>query len=308
MKNNIKIFLQFLISGAFIAGCIRMVSPEAFVETFMRGRPLFLAVVLLLMPPAIIIRAWRWWYIITRKEGHVPFWPICKATLIGHAYNIFLPASLGDFVRSYYGWRELGNKEVMLASSIVDKVVALFSLSLLGFGCSAAIGTHQLTLVSGILTVALGVLLFIPRIIPWQWGVYLFKKYFRKEMNADRLASTFHLDRVTLLGSIGISLLGWVATNMMYYYSWRAFSPDVPLWYSFAVAPLINLMRMLPMTVSGIGSTDMFIVFLFRTVGMPESVAFAGSMVINVVLIILPGVIGAGFMVKRGNRWVQEPR
>ena len=282
-----------------------MISPEVLGEAIMRGKPRVLAVVLILMPPAIIIRAWRWWYIIVRKEGGIPFWPICKATLIGHAYNIFLPASLGDFVRSYYGWRELGNKEVMLASAIVDKVVALFSLSLIGLGCSVTIGTYQLTLIIGILTVALGILLFFPRIIPWKWGVNLLKKYLHKEMHADRLASTFLLDPGTLLGSIGISLLGWGATNMMYYYSWKAFTENVPLWYSFAVAPLINIMRMLPMTVSGIGSTDMFIVFLFRRVGMPDADAFAGSMVINAVLLILPGVIGAGFMLKRGKRCVQ---
>jgi hypothetical protein len=121
-------------------------------------------------------------------------------------------------------------------------------------------------------------------------------------MCADRLASTFSLDTGTLLGSIGISFLGWGATNMMYYYAWRAFTENVPLWYSFAVAPLINLMRMLPFTISGIGSTDLFIVYLFRDVGMTDSDALIGSIVINVVLILLPGVIGAGLMLKWGKR------
>jgi hypothetical protein len=99
------------------------------------------------------------------------------------------------------------------------------------------------------------------------------------------------------MGSIGISLLGWAATNLMYFYSWKAFTENVPILYSFAVAPLINLMRMVPITISGIGSTDIFIVFLFRAVGMQDSDALVGSMVINVVLILIPGVIGSIFLV-----------
>ena len=299
LKKIWKPLLQFIISAAFIAGCIRMVSPQALGDAIHRADRWMLVIVLLLMPPAVLVRAWRWWYIIKRKEGDVPFWPICRATMIGHAYNIFLPASLGDFVRSYYGWRELGNKEVMLASSIVDKVVALFSLCLIGFCCSVAIGSNNLTIITGLLSISLAVLLFFPRLIPWQWGVFLFNRFFHKEMSSDRLTDTFSLDRDTLLGSIGISLLGWLATNLMYYYAWKAFTDTVPLWYSFAVAPLINLMRMLPFTVSGIGSTDLFIVFMFRNVGMTGSDALIGSMVINVVLILLPGLIGAAMMLNR---------
>lgn len=293
----IKLIVQVVVSSALIIGCIRMVSLKAVHEALLKANPRMLIIVLLLLPPAILTRAWRWWYIIVRKEGYVPFWPVCKATLIGHAYNIFLPASLGDFVRSYYGWRELGNKEVMLASSIVDKVVALFSLCLIGFISSAAIGTQKLMMITGILTLSLSVLLFLPQIIPWKWGTYFFERLFRKTFSVERLAETFRLDPGTLLGSIGISLLGWAATNLMYFYSWKAFTENVPIWYSFAVAPLINLMRMLPITISGIGSTDIFIVFLFRVVGMQDSDALVGSMVINVVLILIPGIIGSIFLV-----------
>ena len=291
--------VQIFISAIFIAACVRIVSLNSLREAVIRAEPGLLSIVLILMLPAIFIRAWRWWYIIVRKGVRVPLWAMCKATLIGHAYNIFLPASLGDFLRSYYGWREFGNKEVMLASAIVDKVVALFSLCLLGFFCSLAIGTNKLAIITGIITLGLTVLLLWSQIIPWHWGIYLFKKVFRKEMSGNILASTFDLDKQTLLGSIGISLLGWGATNLMYYFSWRAFTENVPIWYSFAVAPLINLMRMLPITISGIGSTDLFIIYLFRPVGMSDSNALMGSMVINAVLIVLPGVIGAGMMVRK---------
>ena len=93
---------------------------------------LYVSIIAIVMVPAVLARAWRWYYILTRGGVRVSLLPITRATFVGMALNLFLPASAGDLVRSYYGWQRYGHKEAMLASTISDKVVALLSLFILG--------------------------------------------------------------------------------------------------------------------------------------------------------------------------------
>jgi uncharacterized membrane protein YbhN (UPF0104 family) len=295
MKGN-TFLLQLLTSAVCLTAGVTMVSPGALLEAFARAKPGALAVVYLLMPLALFSRAWRWAYIIERNKVNVPLTTICRATLIGHAYNLILPASLGDIVRSYYGWRDQGNKEVMLGSAVVDKVVALFTLCLLGIACALVVRAYPLALVTLALTLPIALLLFIPQIVPWNWGASLFKKLSHRDLSVEQLFATFRLDFHTFLGCVAISLIGWGVTNAMYFFAWAAFSQNVSIWYAFAIAPLINLTRVLPISISGLGSADLLIVFLLRSVNVNDSDALMGSMAINVALIALPGLIGAVLM------------
>ncbi len=294
--QRVRLLVQAVISAACLVFAVKIVSPQELTMAWASGDKQTLGVVLALMPFAVYSRAWRWWYILRRKKIDMPLTTVGRITFIGHAYNIFLPASLGDVVRSYYAWRERGTKEVMLASALVDKAVALFSLCILGVICSLAVGSTSLTLAAVILALPLALLLLKPNLIPWTWGTYLFRLIFRREMHTDRLLAAFRLDMRTLVTCVGISFLGWSVTNLMYYYAWRAFTPDISAWYAFAFAPLINIMRIVPVTVSGLGSADLLIVFLGQSAGMRESDALMGSLTINVALIILPGLIGAVYL------------
>ena len=62
----------------------------------------------------IAIRAYRWEIIFNKDESRLSFKNACMMTLIGIALNIFIPATLGDIVKSYYGYKIYGMKEEML--------------------------------------------------------------------------------------------------------------------------------------------------------------------------------------------------
>lgn len=300
-----RFVLQLTASVVCLGVAFALVRSSSPTQVLAAARPWPVVAVLALMPMAFFLRAWRWWYIVKRRDEEMPLRTMFNLTMIGMALNLVLPASLGDVARSYYGWRQGGNKEVMLASSVVDKIVALFSLCLLGAACAAALSLWKLSLAAVVFALPLGALLFWPNVVPWAWAVASSKKFLRRDLHLERLRYAATLDRQTLWVCLVNSLLGWVATNYMYYYACLALSDKASVGRIFAIAPLINLVRVMPITISGLGSADLLMVMLLKPSGITQPQALMASMIINVALIGLPGLWGALLMVM-ANRQIKS--
>ncbi len=288
--------IQIAVSVSCLVALAVMIHPAELWIVLMGASPVALIVTFLLMPLAILARALRWRYILASKSVFVRVTSMSRTVFIASALNLFLPASLGDLASSYYGWRAYGNKEAMLASAMADKMTGLFTLCLLGIGCAFAINKWQLALVTITFTIPLAVVVLFPGILPWHWASTIFLRLLRRELSVDLLHRTSRLSPKIVGGAVAISIIGWCITNLMYYSACRAFASNVSMVYVFAAAPLINLMRMLPITVSGLGSADLLIVFLFGLAGVSSTDALATSMAVNMSLIILPGLIGLVFI------------
>ncbi len=293
MKNRLLQSVQIFISLICLVCALALVEPKTLAEAWATADPLMLCLTFLLMLPAVGSRAYRWWYILRAKGVKVSLPTMTKVTFMGMALNLMLPGGMGDVARSYYGWALAGNKEAMLASAIVDKIIALVTLCFLGAVCALSTGFTRIFAVSLFLGLPFLAVLVIPRVVPWQWASYLFKRLLRKDFQRELLESTFHLDRIAFLNTIILSLLGWGFTNAMYYSACLAFTSEVPSGYIFAIAPLINLARAVPVAVSGLGSVDLLFILLLRKVGVAESIGMMASLVVDMSLVILPGVIGA---------------
>jgi uncharacterized protein (TIRG00374 family) len=285
-----------------------MVSPELLMDSLKRSSYLSIAVITAIMLPAVLARAWRWYYLLTRMGIQVSIMNITSATFIGMAFNLFLPASAGDVVRSYYSWQQYGHKEAMLASSLADKGVALFSLFVLGALGGFLCGATKLALLATILLVPTGLILLVP--VPWLWKFLsaLVKKVLKKDFNADLLLQSFHMNSSTFCGAMIISLIGWMITNIMYYLAVQSVGAHIGIGFTFAIAPSINILRMLPISISGLGSADALMVQLLGGVGIEKHLTLAASMIVNMTLIVLPGAIGAVLMLINGRKQINLER
>jgi uncharacterized protein (TIRG00374 family) len=273
-----------------------MVSPELLLDSLKRSSYGSIAVITAIMVPAVLARAWRWYYLLTRMGIRVSMKNITSSTFIGMALNLFLPASAGDVVRSYYSWQTYGHKEEMLASSLADKGVALFSLFALGALGGFLSGDTKLALLAALLLVPTGFILFVP--VPWLWKILagLVKKVLKKDFEVDLLLRSFHMSLSTFCGAMAISILGWMITNLMYYLAVRSVGAHIGIGFTFAIAPMVNILRMLPISISGLGSADALMVQLLGNVGIEKHITLAASMIVNFTLIVLPGAIGAVLM------------
>jgi len=294
--------LQFAVSIVCLVAAFLLVPVDSLHNIAKTANLLPLAVAFCLVPPAVLLRAWRWQIILKRAEVDMPLKSMLRLTLIGQALNLVLPACTGDVARSYYAWKEAGQKEVMLASAVVDKVIALFTLCLIGILCAFLIEAYSLAITLLVASLPFGLVFLFPRLVPWRTAARIGRRWVRKEVNVPRLVKTFSLDKVTFLRCMAISAMGWILTNMVYFCAWLAFDPTTPLAYTFAIAPLINIVRILPISVSGLGSADLLIVFLLGIASIEPSTALMGSMIVNVALIAAPGLLGAAFIAVQGKR------
>jgi len=292
LTRHLKYVGQLTLSIVLVVVAYRMVPATEVSRALSQARPGPLVLAFLLMPFAVGMRAWRWHYILKRHGLSIPPRVVVRITFIGHAYNLLLPGSLGDIVRSYYGWRDWGNKEVMLTSSVSDKVVALQTLCLLGVPAALAVRQYELAALSGALLLVLSVFLARPEALPWSTLARLFERVTRRQLDVPLMLHGFRMDTRTFLGTVALSLVGWLVTNMMYYLTWLAFSDHVSVLMAFAVAPILNVARMLPITISGIGSVELLSASLLGSaVGRSEAVM--GAVAVNLALVVAPGLIGA---------------
>ena len=293
MKKKALALFQIFFSLLCLMVALSFVELKTVSKAWSSADPFMLGLTFVLMPPAVLSRAFRWWYILRRNHINVPLATMGRVTFIGMALNLILPGGIGDVARSYYGWVFAGNKEAMLASAIVDKVVALFTLCLLGAICALLTGLYRLFVVSILLSIPLFVLLALPRLVPWWLVSYVFKRVLKKDFDRERLKHTFHLGRHTCVISIIVSLIAWMITNAMYYCAFRAFTEKASLGYVYSIAPLINIARIVPISVSGLGSVDLLIIFLLGEIGIGESISMMASLTVDISLIILPGIVGS---------------
>ena len=296
MSNRNQYLIQLLGSLACFWWLLRMVSPELLMDSLKRTSTLSVALVAMIMVPAVLARAWRWHYLLNRGGIQVSLGSITNATFIGMALNLFLPASAGDVVRSYYSWQIYGHKEEMLASTLADKAVALISLFMLGAIGGFLSGDTKLAILATCLMVATGLILVFPARGLWKFLAVCVKRVLKKDLDIDRLLQSFHMPWSTFCGALVISILGWMITNLMYYLSVWSVGGHVGMGYTFAIAPLINLLRMLPISISGLGTADALMVQLLGAVGVEKHLTLAASMIVNLTLIVLPGAIGALLM------------
>ena len=132
MIRRYQTSIKIIVTALCVFFLLRIVPVATLVDTLKGARVAPLLIVFALVVPAVLTRAWRWYLILRARGLAASLATVTKATLIGMALNLFLPASSGDIARSYYGWKRHGNKEAMLATALSDKVVALLTLCALG--------------------------------------------------------------------------------------------------------------------------------------------------------------------------------
>ncbi|MBV5339614.1 MAG: flippase-like domain-containing protein [Deltaproteobacteria bacterium] len=296
MNSQIRFFIQTLGSLGCFWWLFQMVSPELLFDSLKKSNYLFVVLITAIMVPAVLARAWRWHYILTRGGIPVSMGSITNATFIGMALNLILPASAGDVVRSYYSWQKYGHKEEMLASTLADKAVALISLFLLGAVGGFMCGETKLAMLAAILIIPAGLILIVP--VRWLWNILalLVNRVLKKDLDVDLLLRSFHMSLSTFFGAMFISIVGWMITNLMYFLAVSSVGAHVGMGYVFAIAPSVNILRMLPISISGLGSADALMVQLLGVVGVEQHLTLAASMIVNMTLIVIPGIIGAVLM------------
>ncbi len=259
-----------------------------------RINPLIYLLAILSFSFALVLSGLRWKILLQFYSPQISFWKLLKAYFVGLFAANYLPSGGIDFARGIYLFPDTKGRARILASILVDRLMgfmAIIGIVLIGlpFGLE---GVKPYTKYLWGLVIILPVFYFVSLVEPIH---NFFIKIFRRIPLGEYLIKfydAYYQYRSVPGLTLKALLISFLIQNQFVFTAWLvALSVGVKLPYleSLFFISIINLLAMVPVTISGIGVREGGFVALFRGLLLPEtafviSLLYFGTGVINSLL------------------------
>lgn len=316
-KRFLLSLARFIISASLIIFLLSRANlPQLYAELKSASMWLFL-VALLLGFCVLLVSAIRWYVMLRTKGIRISLSALTYFYLVGSFFNSILPTVLGgDVMRGYELARATGRSLDSASTVLMERIVAFFALFVicwvaLPFGYQRLQGTNVLSVV---VAMSIGFILFALLILNRRiMGRLISLTSFIKRWNVQvRLQAAFESlhslaeSRLLLFNAFVISLIAQFIAIFSTYCISRALDVDVPFTYFLIIMPLIWVITMIPVSISGIGVREGAFVLFFTQQGVARERALALSLLVFAVTVatgIVGGVIYAWGGYRKHNNW-----
>jgi len=295
------------LSGVILLFVFKFIDIGLLIPSLGGIRTIYLLFGISLLPIGFLIRAYRWSLILSQPSELISSKDLFLLTFTGVSLSFVLPAGLGDVARAYYGYKHSGLKEEMLSSSLVDKIIGLLAIAALGTVSSLIHELYAYSLACFLLMIGFTVLIFFPTLLPWKLVTKVTRIVARSNMDAQKLLESFTLSNGVKLLALALSMLAWFITYTQFYLVCLALSVNVPLTYVFAIAPMITIARLFPLTLNGFGAQEAVVIYLFDFVDVSPNEALLVSLLYSFVQLVIPGFVGLLVIAREGLLSNQSP-
>ena len=249
-----------------------------------------------------MLMAYRWIVLLCPIDAssRPPLTSVLRIFFVSTFAGTFLPASIGGDIVRAYGLSQLQVAPGQaVASVLMDRLLGVVSILIVGAvglyfartGDLASTRAITISLLAGaVLSMAAASIVFSERAAALAQAVAIrmpvdaIRKIGAELTRATRAYGEHHGELANvLLGSIAVQVLRIVQAWCL----GRALGIEAPLAVYFGLIPLILLVMLLPVSINGIGTSQMGFVWFFGRAGVPEAEAFALS-----VLFVALGVVG----------------
>lgn len=255
------------------------------------------AILLVLVDRALM--AWRWMDLLCAlTPGSRPaFGVVLRTFFVSTFVGSFLPSIGGDAYRAYSLSRHDVRLSESAASVLMDRVLGVLAIAFVGAaavalnpraGAGSAIVIPLTVAAAGCAVVAAAVFSDRAASVAQALATRLPGQQLRRAgaslTDAVRRYSNHHLELVrVLLSSIAVQAIRVIQA----YCLGRSLAIDLPLGTYFLVIPIVLLIMLLPITVSGLGTSQLAFVYFFGQAGVSSAAAVALS-----ILFVALGIVG----------------
>ena len=263
----------------------------------------YLAAVIVLTPPGIFLRSWRWQFLLKMQGITYPLRQAFLACLSGFYLGLATPGRLGEFAKVLY---LTDDKELpfgkAFSSVLVDRLFDIYLLVIVGgFGLISfsLLGETILAVIVLLLLLAISLLILSRRIGQRLIGVvYKAKILSRFKGRIDTSVDQFYwgVERLTgrkLVFPLLLTLAAYATLFSQCYL--LALSLNLPLsfFYVAICMAVATLVALIPVSVCGIGTRDITLIALFSLQGIAYESALSYSLLVLFTLYIFTAVMGA---------------
>lgn len=316
MKDKLITVLKLLISlGLMVYLFYRFLSDPndraVLFATLTTANYSYLLLALALFMLAVFTNAVKW-YILLRAQGiPVPLSALTNYTFVGFFFNNFLPANVGgDVMRGFGLARYTARSAEAAVSVVVDRVMGLlafmFTAAVAALIAVNVLPTQQTALtqnltqveiiaVIGLLVITGGFAVMLSFRLR-QWIGQLFELNFLRPLSPiyQRLSDAFGAYRYqygALLAAFAVGVITVLLTGLVDIAIVAGLRGEIAPIYIFLFNPIIAVLLIVPISIGGLGTGSVLYVYFYGLVGVPETLAFALSLVKQAVIYVgsLPG-------------------
>ena|SRR3989344_549051 len=245
----------------------------------------------------MLIKAWKWQLIVHSVKLKFSLWESYIAWLIGFGASIVTPGRVGDFYRVVYV-RRANNKAslgVCLSTVFFDRLIDIFIMVMFaGLGILYLIFNYQIPsavkylVFAGVLGGLLFVFLFRENVV----SIFLRPMFniFIPDRHKENVRKNFKVfftllrqmlsDRPRLAKILVVSIIGWMLSFVQTFVFAVCLGIDVSYPFIMAITPIINMVEIVPISFSGIGTRDAVLIYFFSLVSLSSSAAVSYSFMI----------------------------
>lgn len=257
--------------------------------TLRSARPWPIVLSLLLMPPFVLIKAWRWLRIMREMGLRLDYPTAAALYTVGLFYGATTPGQAGDLLKAVY-IRDRGQPLApAMLSVVLDRLFDLLVMSALAtlgiFALGQLLPSRELqaavVVVMGIGLAALTVLLVARRPREWALTVALPRVAPRLQATLERWNTQLRslTLRPALLGELMLLSLG--SASFTFVRLWLLFLAldlsAVPLYVVVGASALIAVLQVLPISIAGVGVRDAVLIAILLPYGYPAEAALTLS-------------------------------
>jgi len=259
-----------------------------------------LAVALVVVDRALM--AYRWIVLLCPIDpaARPPLSEVIRIFFVSSFAGTFLPTSIGADVVRAVGLSQLRVPSGQaVASVLMDRLLGVVSILIMGLVGLMLAQTQDLAsiraievplTITAIVAAAAGAVVFsesaaaLAESIALRMPIATVRRLATDLTRATRAYGRHHAELANvLLGSVAVQILRIIQA----YCLGRALSIDLPVLAYFAFVPLILLVMLLPVSINGIGPSQVAFVFFFGRAGVSDAQSFALSL-----LFVALGIVG----------------
>lgn len=309
MKNRLANIAKLVVSVGLLALLFCLFDFGKSMAALRDIRVSYLLVAFLLLQASLLIRSFRWRFLLDAVQVPVPIHRLLYLYYIGVFFNTFLPSGFGgDAVKMYELARYSKRGAESVGTVFVDRLAGIIVLFIMGLlvlpFAYRGLPKHEawILLIVALAGLAASWALFcerlvnlVLRIVPGKVGAKISELY-----DAIHTCGTG-----ALIKAMAVSAIFNVALFALNYAIALGLGVRLPFAYFVAFMPILSLSMLIP-SVGALGTRESAYALLFGTAGVDESLAIAMSLAFYVIN-VATGVIGAilyGVTALRGLRRV----
>jgi glycosyltransferase 2 family protein len=253
------------------------------------------------------ISANRWKLFLHQLEIHESTTSLIKVNCISMFQGLILPSSQGfDILRLFKIEKRHPDKRGSAGSTVlIERMFGFVILCLLSFIFSIINpelpNQKYVILVIGLITLFLFLIIFT--LMNEKIRIFISTREFSNKylkvclsyFDKMHLAIANFPYQKILLSSTLLILLFQFATIVNVYFVFKAYGFDIPLYFHISLYPIISILSMIPITISGLGVREGFFVFFYNQLGVPAEMAVIISLLNYLLLIGVPAILGVLF-------------